>query len=135
MSHIELVIWVILIKSHHLIFLSICFIRFFSLVTKLLLLHLIHSLILRQGAPCEVCLVHLHWMGARWHHINEHSWPTAIVWGSSSVWHSSNECLALQCHSHLAHLLKIYCYRVHLLIYHIINANLRFSTTLLRSHW
>ena len=38
-------------------------------------------------------------------------------------------------HTHLPHLLKVHSQWVNWLVYHIIDADLRFPSTLLRSHW
>ena len=113
-------------------------------IVQSLTVHSLVSLVLCQRAACKVCLVHLCWVHllAIWpHHIHRGAASTAI-WCSTGIWHSSNEALALQSHAHW-HIVAnhvasklVHCLQwINLLIDHVINANLWFSSALLRGHW
>ena len=104
-------------------------------------------LVLGKRATSEIGLIHLHGMHLLpilSHHVHSGA-STAAIRGSASIWHSPNEALTLKTHSnghiisHLVHLLKVNAIhslqRVHLLINHIVDAHLWFSSTLLRGHW
>lgn len=101
--------------------------------------HVVHCLILGERAASEVGLIHLHWMRSWTHHVDQHTLAATAVRSSSSVRHAANEGLALETHSHLAHLVEVHLQRVDLaisiVVHHIVDAHLGFPPTLLRSHW
>lgn len=100
----------------------------------------IHSLVLSKWATSEISLIHLHWVHllSVW---SNHS-STAVIWSCTSIGHATNKALALQTHAHclhLVHLLEVNTVhgleRIHLLVDHVIDADLRLSSTLLWGHW
>ena len=107
---------------------------FFVLAWELLLVHhVVHLVVLGKWRPSKVSsLKHLHW-------VHVHS---TTIWCCSCIWHTSkcatpwidpNTHHAWHWHIHSLHihLLK----RINLLVQHVINTNLRFSSGLLWCHW
>lgn len=105
--------------------------------------------VLGEGTACKIRLVHLHWMhtaASSRHHV--HHWGSStVIRCCSSITHSTDKILTLHnahrshLHSHIIHghpIVKVEWHSlqwVNLLIYHVIDADLWFSTALLRSHW
>lgn len=98
--------------------------------------------VLGEGTSGEVRLVHLHWMhsaASSRHHVH-HRGATTVIRCCASITHSTDKVLALHnahLHPHVVHghpVVEVEWHSlqwVNLLIYHVVDADLRFSSALL----
>lgn len=119
------------IEPHHLHVGRFRIVHFVALLAVRVLL--VHHLVLCKGAASKVCLVHLHRVLTRAHHVDQHRGSSAAIRSCSCVGHTTDKLLALN-HAHLAHLIEVNCQGVHLLVHSIIDAHLGLSSALLRCH-